>query len=73
MGLWLSPDQYVQAMSFVKEVIQGNQKGPNNIFWWEDIIVLNLPGSDDYDPVLPLELTIRLPDGKIAVGHGGIH
>jgi hypothetical protein len=65
MGLRSSPYQAVQAIGVAKEVIRGSQKDPTNIFWWDDV-VLNLPGSDDYDPSRPWVYKVCLEDGRIA-------
>eukprot|EP00978_Attheya_sp_CCMP212_P016531 scaffold43382_cov49-Attheya_sp.AAC.2 len=66
MGLRSSPYQAVQAMAMAKEYIRGDRKDPNNIFRW-DSVEFNLPGSKDYDPLLPWVYKVRLSDGKIAV------
>eukprot|EP00978_Attheya_sp_CCMP212_P027799 scaffold94026_cov53-Attheya_sp.AAC.3 len=56
-------------MAMVEEYIRGDRKDPNNIFRW-DSVEFNLPGSKDYDPLLPWVYKVRLSDGKIAVDTG---
>eukprot|EP00978_Attheya_sp_CCMP212_P040338 scaffold219117_cov61-Attheya_sp.AAC.1 len=66
MGLTSSPYQAVQeAMAMAEEYIRGDRKDPKNIFRW-DSVEFNLPGSKDYDPLLPWVYKVRLSDGKIA-------
>lgn len=65
MGLRSSPYQAVQAMGVAEEVIRGDRKDPNNIFHW-DKVILNLPGSEDYNPSKPWVYKMRLGDGRIA-------
>jgi hypothetical protein len=65
MGLRSSPYQAVQAMGVAEEVIRGSRMDPTNVFRWDDI-VLNLPGSGDYDPSKPWVYKVRLEDGRIA-------
>ena len=48
-----------------EEVIKGDRLDSDNIFCW-DVVRLNLPGSDDYDPTLPWVSKVRMSDGKIA-------
>jgi hypothetical protein len=65
MGLRSSPYQAVQAMGVAEEVTRGSRKDPMNVFRWDDV-VLNLPGSDNYDPSKPWVYKVRLEDGRIA-------
>jgi hypothetical protein len=48
MGLRSSPFQCVQGMGIAEEVIRGNRHDPANVFRWHSV-VLNLPGSEEYD------------------------
>jgi hypothetical protein len=67
MGLRLSPYQVVQAMGMVEEVIhviRGDWKDPNNVFCW-DRVMLNLLGSEAYDPNKPWVYKLRLDDGQL--------
>jgi hypothetical protein len=66
MGLTSSPYQACQGMAFAEEVIRGDRHNPLNIFWW-DLVRLNLPGSQTYDPAKPSVSKIRSSDGHIAV------
>jgi hypothetical protein len=52
-------------MGMVEEVIRGDWKDPNNVFCW-DKVMLNLPGSKDYDPNKPWVYKLRLDGGRIA-------
>ena len=65
MGLKSSPYQAVQAVMVAEEVIKGDRLDPDNVFRW-DVVRLNLPGSEDYDPTLPWVSKVRMSDGKIA-------
>ena len=53
MGLRSSPYQAVQAVMVAKEFVMGNRGDPANAFRW-DVVRLNLPGSKNYDPAMPL-------------------
>jgi hypothetical protein len=53
MGLKPSPYQTTQAMLFAEDVIGGDPKDENNVIRWDNVR-LNLPGSPEYDPTLPL-------------------
>jgi hypothetical protein len=64
MGLWSYPYQAVQAMGVAKEVICGDRHVLTNVFCW-DKVVLNLPGSKEYDPRKPWVYKLRLDDGRI--------
>jgi hypothetical protein len=66
MGLTSSPYQACQGMAFAEEVIRGDRLDPRNIFRW-DLVRLNLPGSQTYDPAKPWVSKIRSNDGHIAV------
>lgn len=52
MGLKSSPYQAVQAVMVAEELIRGDRKDQDNVFAW-DVVRLNLPGKEDYDPTLP--------------------
>ena len=52
MGLKHSPYQTGQGMLFAEGVIRGDRHDAKNIFRWAEV-VLNLPGSDTYDPTHP--------------------
>jgi hypothetical protein len=65
MGLRSSPYQAVQAMGVAEEVIRGDRHDPTNVFRW-DKVVLNLPGSEDYNPSKPWVYKLRLDDRRIA-------
>lgn len=65
MGLKSSPYQACQAMMVVEEIIKGDRSDPTNPFRW-DVVVINLPGSPDYDPTMPWTYKIRTSDGKIS-------
>jgi hypothetical protein len=65
MGLRSSPYQAVQAMGVAEEFIRGDRMDPTNIFRWDEV-VLNLPGSDDYDASKPWVYKVRSNDGRIA-------
>jgi hypothetical protein len=65
MGLKSSPYQAVQVVMVAEEVIKGDRLDPDNVFRW-DVVRLNLPGSEDYDPTLPWVSKVRMSDGKIA-------
>jgi hypothetical protein len=62
MGLQSSPFQCVQAMGVASKVIRGDPGDPENVFRW-DSVVLNLPGSQDYDPSKPWVAKYRLDNG----------
>jgi hypothetical protein len=66
MGLKSSPYQAVQGMAYAEEFIRGDRRDCANVFRW-DIIILNLPGSEEYDPSLPWVYKCRSSDGKVAV------
>jgi hypothetical protein len=65
MGLTSSPYQACQAMGVAEEVIRGDRSDPKNVFRW-DKVVLNLPGSDKYEPSKPWIYKVRSEDGRIA-------
>jgi hypothetical protein len=65
MGLCLLLFQCGQAMGVAEEVIRGDPSDPTNVFCWDEV-VLNLPGSDDYDPSKPWVTKYRMEDGRIA-------
>ena len=65
MGLKSSPYQACQAMMIVEEVVKGDRANPSNPFRW-DLVIENLPGSDNYDPTKPWIYKTRANDGQIA-------
>ena len=52
MGFCPSPYLTTREMKKVEERTKGNRKDKHNIFRW-DKVVLNLPGSNNYDPSKP--------------------
>eukprot|EP00956_Cyclotella_meneghiniana_P024771 scaffold50352_cov40-Cyclotella_meneghiniana.AAC.1 len=64
MGLRDSPGRSGQMMILAKELAYGRRKDVSNPFQW-DKVVLNLPGSEHYDPRLPWVFKLR-KDGSIA-------
>ena len=52
MGFRPSPYVATQTFAWSEEVIVGNYTREDNPFFW-DTIVLNQPGSSDYDPAMP--------------------
>jgi hypothetical protein len=65
MGLRSSPFQCVQGMGIAEEVIRGNRHDPNNVFRWHSV-VLNLLGSEDYDPSRPWVAKYQMEEGVLA-------
>jgi hypothetical protein len=65
MGLKPSPYWSVQGSGRAKIMMLGDHKDPKNPFHWKEV-VLNLPGSEDYDPSLPWIYKLR-SDGRMAV------
>jgi hypothetical protein len=64
MGLKPSPYQTTQAMLFAEDAMRGDSKDPKNVFHW-DKVLLNLPGSEQYDPSRPWVYKVK-PDGTPA-------
>lgn len=64
MGLRDSPYRSLQLMIKAKFIAYGDRSDPENPFKWE-VVVLNLPGSEDYDPTLPWVMKVR-DDGHLA-------
>jgi hypothetical protein len=52
-------------MGIAEEVICGDRKDPNNVFHW-DKVVLDLPGSNKYEPNNPLVYKLWLDYGRSA-------
>ena len=52
MGMRPSPWVTIRLLMWMMEVVVGDRRDVNNPFRW-DRIVLNLPGSPEYDPTLP--------------------
>jgi hypothetical protein len=59
-----SPYQTGQGMGHAKEMIMGDPNYCLNVFQWKDVR-LNLPGVEEYDPLLSLVARIR-EDGRVA-------
>ena len=64
MGLRDSPYRSMQMMLMAKYVAYGDRLDPLNPFAWEKVI-LNLPGSEGYDPSFPWVMKVR-GDGHLA-------
>jgi hypothetical protein len=64
MGMRDSPYRSIQMVLVAKVMAYGNREEPNNPFQWQKI-VLNLPGSEQYDARLPWVMKVR-SDGKLA-------
>jgi hypothetical protein len=58
MGLKSSPYQTTQSMLFAEDVMRGDSDDPKNVFRWNSVI-LNLPGSQTYDPSRPWVYKVR--------------
>lgn len=58
MGLKDSPYRSLQLMIKAKFIAYGDRKDRRNPFHWE-WVVLNLPGSEDYNPALPWVMKVR--------------
>jgi hypothetical protein len=65
MGFRSSPYQAVQGTLHAEEHIRGDPLDPTNPFHF-DVVVLNLPGSVDYNPWKPWVFKMRSRDGRIA-------
>lgn len=59
MGFVSSPYNAVQGTFFAEEVIRGNHRDPTNILRW-DYVLLNLPGTQHYNPSQPWVCKMRL-------------
>ncbi len=64
MGMRDSPYRSMQMMLMAKYLAYGDRNDPTNPFRWEHV-VLNLPGSEGYDPSLPWVMKVR-SDGHLA-------
>eukprot|EP00956_Cyclotella_meneghiniana_P033568 scaffold97112_cov54-Cyclotella_meneghiniana.AAC.1 len=64
MGLRDSPGRSGQMMILAKELAYGDRHDATNPFQW-DRVVLNLPGSEHYEPRLPWVFKLR-KDGTVA-------
>eukprot|EP00978_Attheya_sp_CCMP212_P035281 scaffold152493_cov59-Attheya_sp.AAC.1 len=64
MGLKTSPYFAVQQNTRAKRHMLGDPEDESNVFRWDRVIV-NLPGSEWYDPSKPLIYKVRV-DGTIA-------
>ncbi|KAL7468881.1 hypothetical protein ACHAXS_009127 [Conticribra weissflogii] len=64
MGLTDSPYRSLQMMLKAKHVAYGNRRCIKNPFRWE-LVILNLPGSESYNPTLPWVMKVRA-DGHLA-------
>ena len=52
MGLVSSPIATTRIFAWVMEIIKGDRFDPSNPFAW-DKVILNLPGSESYDTLMP--------------------
>jgi len=67
MGFRPSPYTTIRQLLWGEEMVRGDQLDPKNIFRWNRIR-LNLPGSPDFDPILPWVSKVfgdRIKDGKL--------
>ena len=67
MGLTSSPYQAVQATMWADQIIQGNRHDINHPLHWSRV-VLNLPGSAEYNPSMPWVYKIKA-DGTLAADY----
>ena len=51
-GFKASPYIAIKVCSWSEEIIRGDRSDENSPFYW-DCVVLNLPGSENYNPVFP--------------------
>lgn len=58
MGAKASPYQSIRAMLYAEDFITGDRHSASNPFRWSHVR-LNLPGSRDYDPIIPSVAKIR--------------
>ena len=61
MSMTDSPYQSLQLMIKAKFIAYGDRRIRTNPFHW-DRVVLNLPGSADYNPSLPWVMKVRFDD-----------
>jgi hypothetical protein len=61
-----SPYKTTQAIGWDKEVTMGDQLDDKNVFRWAEVI-MNLPGSVLYDPMLQWVSKVRKKDGRVDV------
>ena len=52
MGFRPSPYVATQMFAWSEEIILGDHLNPSNPFFW-DTVIINLPGTEGYDPVMP--------------------
>ena len=64
MGLRCSPYNAVRHFAWAEEFIRGNPDEPGNPFGYSKV-VLNLPGSKEYDPRLPTVRRVVEPSGEL--------
>ena len=60
MGFKPAPFVTTQTFGWGEEIIVGDRLDPNNPFYW-DTVVLNLPGTKQYNPAMPW---VYIWDGK---------
>jgi hypothetical protein len=65
MGFKPSPYYAIQGILFAEEHIRGDPTEQSNVFRW-DSVSLNVPGSQEYDPLKPWVSKTRSTDGRIA-------
>ena len=52
MGFFQSPYSAIKACHHSEEVMRGDRRNKSSPFYW-DCVVLNLPGSSNYNPLFP--------------------
>lgn len=52
MGMKASPYFAARYYYIMEEMVIGDPLNPNNAFFWDEI-VLNLPGMESFNPILP--------------------
>lgn len=65
MGVRSSPFNCVRAYLLSEDIIKGDRREESNPFWW-DTVILNLPGTREYDPGKPWVYCYDAKTGKIA-------
>jgi hypothetical protein len=65
MGLATSPHGYVKMQMLAEELVQGKLCCPFNPFFF-DLVRLNLPGSERYDPSIPRVSKVDSRSGRLA-------
>ena len=65
MGLKPSPYNCTRAFAWGEDFVRGDRRDPKNPFRW-DKVVLNMPGTEDYDPRLPWVFRYDSVRGQVA-------